>query len=86
MNLTDSTIFYFCWALIIDSVILTGASFFRAIHTAALWVWLSATILAYFCYESVMPVRMNIRVDLLYLWPLFLFAALACIVRSCLRR
>ena len=86
MKLSDTAIFYFCWALIIASVVLIGASFLRVIHVAALWVWLCVTIFAYLCYEAIIPARMNIRVDLLYLWPLFLIAALACIVRTCLRR
>ena len=86
MQLTDAAIFYFCWTLIIDLSILICASLFRAMRVTALWFWLGATVLAYGYYESVMPIRMNIRVDLLYLWPLLLTAAIACILRSFLPR
>ena len=85
MDAPEETIFYFCWALIINLVVLGGASFIRFIPVTALWLWFGVSVFAYVCYEALMPVGMNIRVDLLVLWPLFGIAGLACTIRSCLR-
>ena len=84
MDANAETIFYFCWALIINLGILGVASCIPAVPVPALWIWFIVSVFAYVCYEALMPVGMNIRVDLLVLYPLIGIAGLACTIRSCL--
>jgi hypothetical protein len=86
MTLSLSAVSYYCLVLIINLGILICASPFRVIPVAVLWLWLFLTFLAYLVYEVVMPAHVNIRLDLAYLWPLLLGAALACGLRTLFRR
>lgn len=66
-----NTHYYVCWALVIGS----GALSLLLLLPGQLWsrvgsLSLVALLATYMGYEVTMPREMNIRVDLLILWPL----------------